>query len=187
MFSMKFIYNGQSRFGGVYKITNNETGNFYIGSSYEFKRRASQHRNSLKKNRHSNKHLQASWNKWGEDAFLFEVIEVVHGDKGERFRVEQKYIDNLIKKGLWKQTFNFKKKTIQKERSCFSNTPEETKKKRIETTMKRYGKPFWAQTKEAKPILKKVGKRKPTKEEIEKSASKRRGKKNDGGSKEKTL
>src|SRR5690606_1073054 len=57
------------------------------------------------------------------------VLEVVDGNKGERFRIEQRHIDNLIKKDKWENTFNFKKKTIQKERSCFSKTPEETRKK----------------------------------------------------------
>lgn len=126
---MKRDFQGHSKKGGVYKITNLKNGKIYIGSAKEFKRRASQHASSLRNNKHQNKHLQASFWKHGEDNFLFEVLEVVDGNKGERFKIEQKWIDKLIKEGKWEQTFNFKKKTVQKERSCFSKTPEETKKK----------------------------------------------------------
>jgi len=45
--------------------------------------------------------LLASWKKWGSDNFLFEILEVVDGDKGERLKTEQKYIVNLIKEDKW--------------------------------------------------------------------------------------
>ena len=138
---MKKIFNGHANEGGVYKITNTTNSKSYIGSAKNFKKRAYQHTSSLRGNKHQNKHLQASWNKWGEDAFLFEVIEVVNGDKGERYKVEQKYIDDLIEKELWERTFNFKKKTIQKERSSFSNKPEITREKLSKASKKRWQKP----------------------------------------------
>ncbi len=122
-------YKGNSKKGGVYKITNINNGKIYIGSSKCFKNRINTHQNQLENNRHHNKHLQASWNKHGKDAFLFEVVEVVDGDKESRFKVEQKYIDQMIFEEKWEQTFNFRKKSDQKERSCWSLTPEETSKK----------------------------------------------------------
>lgn len=59
----------------VYQITNMLTGDFYIGSAQSFARREWQHRYALKRNEHKNPHMQASWNKYGEDAFVFEVLE----------------------------------------------------------------------------------------------------------------
>ena len=81
---------------------------------------------SLKTNKHQNKHLQASWNKYGADAFLFEVVEVVDGDKAARTTREQELINEQLDN--WKHCFNFKKKTVKKQ-GPWSSTPEETRKK----------------------------------------------------------
>lgn len=125
---MKKEFYGYSKHGGVYKIINQVTGMFYIGSAKCFQVRASQHLSKLKQGKHANKHLQNAFNKHGKDVFLFKVVEVVDGTKSNRFTVEQNYINKLINEGKWEQTFNFKKKTEQKERSCFSRSPNETKK-----------------------------------------------------------
>jgi len=125
---MKKDFKGRSKSGGVYKITDQTNGMFYIGSAKCFQVRASQHLSKLKQGKHANKHLQNAFNKHGGDVFLFEVLEVVDGTKNNRFIVEQNYINKLINEGKWEQTFNFKKKTEQKERDCFSRTPEESKK-----------------------------------------------------------
>lgn len=61
----------------VYKITNMENGKYYIGSAKSFALRKWQHRNDLRKGVHKNPHLQASWNKYGPDAFVFEILEEV--------------------------------------------------------------------------------------------------------------
>lgn len=62
---------------GIYRITCAVTGGFYIGSSINLSRRWSEHRNSLRKNAHSNRKLQHAWNKYGEDVFIFEILELV--------------------------------------------------------------------------------------------------------------
>src|SRR5437762_2733012 len=63
---------------GIYLITNIENGKEYVGSTIQpFYIRWKQHTNNLKSGRHSNKHLQNSWKKYGESAFVFEVLEVV--------------------------------------------------------------------------------------------------------------
>lgn len=75
----------------VYQITNMLTGDFYIGSAQSFARREWQHRYALKRNEHKNPHMQASWNKYGEEAFVFEVLEEVP-DGEDILSVENKYL-----------------------------------------------------------------------------------------------
>lgn len=78
---------------GVYKITNIESGRFYIGSSKEIETRFTDHKNDLKKNNHTNIILQRSWNKHGSDKFIFEIVEECSPDKC--LILEQKYLDLL--------------------------------------------------------------------------------------------
>lgn len=62
---------------GIYRITCTPTGKFYIGSAINLRERWREHRKNLRGNRHVNKHLQNAWNKHCEDAFTFEVLELV--------------------------------------------------------------------------------------------------------------
>ena len=60
----------------IYKITNLINNKFYIGSTQgSFTKRRGEHLTELNGNYHKNKHLQASYNKYGKDNFLFEIIE----------------------------------------------------------------------------------------------------------------
>ena len=75
----------------IYRITNMINNKYYIGSAESFARREWQHKYKLKKGEHTNPHLQASWDKYGEDAFVFEILEDV--PEGETtFDVENKYL-----------------------------------------------------------------------------------------------
>lgn len=121
---MKFIYNGNSNKSGVYKIINTTNGRIYIGSAKLFKTRAQHHIKSLLKGTHHNKFLQHDFNKCGKDAFEFHILKVVEAEKDVRFFAEQKYVDEYFDNQ--DLCYNFKKKTVQKERSCYSKTPEET-------------------------------------------------------------
>lgn len=60
---------------GIYKIVNLVNGHVYIGESYHCLQRKRQHLRELKKNRHSNSHLQRAWNKYGKENFKFIIIE----------------------------------------------------------------------------------------------------------------
>lgn len=62
---------------GIYRITCTANGKIYIGSAMDFNKRWKNHRVGLNNNNHSNRHLQAAWNKYGKDAFIFEIIEFV--------------------------------------------------------------------------------------------------------------
>lgn len=61
---------------GIYKIENNINGHIYVGQSRHIHRRFIEHRSSLNNGTAPNQHLQRAWNKYGEDAFDFSVLEV---------------------------------------------------------------------------------------------------------------
>jgi group I intron endonuclease len=79
---------------GVYKITNIINNQCYIGSSKTIKRRWYEHKRQLRKNQHHSKVLQRAFNKYGENNFVFEILELCEPD--ELLIIEQKYFD-LIK------------------------------------------------------------------------------------------
>lgn len=59
----------------IYKIRNLLNGKFYVGSAVDTRTRFRQHRKLLRRGTHHCRHLQASWNKYGEELFKFEVVE----------------------------------------------------------------------------------------------------------------
>lgn len=61
---------------GIYEIRNEMNGKRYIGSAISFRRRFSEHRSMLRLGRHHSRHLQASCDKYGIDAFEFRPIVV---------------------------------------------------------------------------------------------------------------
>lgn len=60
---------------GIYKITNLKNNKAYIGQSTDIKSRWNNHKIELRNNTHRNSHLQNSFNKYGEDAFEFRILE----------------------------------------------------------------------------------------------------------------
>ncbi len=60
---------------GIYKIINLVNGKFYIGSAENLKFRKAKHFSALRKGIHHSKHLQSSFNKHGEKAFEFRIVE----------------------------------------------------------------------------------------------------------------
>ena len=150
MENMETVYNGNSLKSGVYKITNKINGKVYIGSAKEFKERYKGHLSSLRNNKHCNKHLQASFNKYGENAFVFEVIEVVDGTKLDRTKREQECLNEfLIDESKWDLCFNLRKNTIQ-DQGPWSKNPEVTKAKISKSKKEFY------QTKEGKALIQKL-------------------------------
>lgn len=59
---------------GVYMITNQCTGKFYVGSACNLRKRWNQHRSDLRNGVHANKYLQRSVNNYGLEVFIFEVL-----------------------------------------------------------------------------------------------------------------
>jgi group I intron endonuclease len=62
---------------GIYRIVNTVTQKVYIGSANDLYQRWNNHMGYLDRKEHHNPKLQASWNKHGKDAFVFEVMELI--------------------------------------------------------------------------------------------------------------
>jgi group I intron endonuclease len=60
---------------GIYKIINVVNNKFYVGSAVDLKRRKTRHFSELRTGKHNNRYLQSSWDKHGEQAFVFVVVE----------------------------------------------------------------------------------------------------------------
>lgn len=63
--------------GGIYRIVNTMNQKLYIGSTKKFSRRAIEHQKMLDNNKHHSIHLQSAYDKYGSDAFNFEIVEII--------------------------------------------------------------------------------------------------------------
>lgn len=182
-------YHGHSKRGGIYKILNTLNGRFYYGSAKEFKSRWKIHLKNLRGNRHSNRFLQADFNKCGEVVFEFHVIEIVLGDRKARTAVEDGYLkehhDNQ------QQCYNFAKTADSLPRSVFSKDPDATRKLLSEKLKKTWAKRSNEEKQRlintmakgrSKETYKKISKalkgKKKSKKHVEKMAKSLRGRKN---------
>lgn len=66
---------------GIYRILNLINNKYYIGSSKSIVKRIREHKRLLRKGEHENKHLQSAWNKYGEQNFAFEIIQIISSDE----------------------------------------------------------------------------------------------------------
>lgn len=78
---------------GIYCIKNLKSNKVYIGQSINIRKRLIQHKCELINNKHSNPHLQNSFNKNTIDNFLFEVLE--YCDKDILTEKEKYYLSDL--------------------------------------------------------------------------------------------
>jgi group I intron endonuclease len=74
---------------GIYHIVNLINKKSYIGSSKNIIRRWYIHKSALKNNRHHCTYLQRSWNKYGKDAFKFEIIAEIPFVSEEQLLAEE--------------------------------------------------------------------------------------------------
>ena len=81
------------KISGVYKITNTVTGDFYIGSSKDVKRRWTQHKCKSKWKRYPNNPMYLDMEKYGIDKFEFQILEEVEAEQLKK--IEQKFIEIL--------------------------------------------------------------------------------------------
>lgn len=61
----------------IYKIINTINNRFYIGGTQSFESRRKVHKQRLRQNKHHAKGLQEDWNVYGEQAFVFVIVQSV--------------------------------------------------------------------------------------------------------------
>lgn len=76
---------------GIYKITNLINGKVYVGQSINIMKRWVDHIRILNNNKSKCTLLQRAWNKYGQDNFSFEIIELCSEDMLDE--IETKYIE----------------------------------------------------------------------------------------------
>ena len=81
------------KISGVYKITNTVTGDFYIGSSKDVKKRWREHKHPSVWKNHPNNPMYHDMQKYGVDKFVFEVIE--EAEESFLKEKEQYFIETL--------------------------------------------------------------------------------------------
>ena len=81
------------KISGIYKITNTITGDFYIGSSKNVKKRWTDHKAPSTWNKCPNNPLYKDMQKFGIDKFEFEILAEV--EPGSLKEAEQKFIETL--------------------------------------------------------------------------------------------
>jgi group I intron endonuclease len=83
---------------GIYQIRNIKNNKVYIGSSIDIEKRWRSHRSNLDRNEHHSQKLQGDWNKYGDEYFIFEILEEIKEEnielsRHELYVIEQKYLD----------------------------------------------------------------------------------------------
>jgi group I intron endonuclease len=79
----------------VYQIKNKIDNKIYVGSTNNISKRWHTHRKKLSTNKHHSPYLQNAWNKYGEDCFIFEVLETLQSKK-EMLDCEQKWLNKTL-------------------------------------------------------------------------------------------
>lgn len=78
---------------GIYRIRNIVSGSCYIGSAVSLDRRRREHFKAMERGTHQNQALQRAWNKYGQAALVFEVLELL-SDVRLLVGAEQRWIDS---------------------------------------------------------------------------------------------
>lgn len=82
----------------IYIIINAKSNKVYIGQAQDVSKRWQHHRATLRGGYHRNRYLQRAWDKYGEKAFSFKILEYCSIEQlDER---EQHYLDIYISKNI---------------------------------------------------------------------------------------
>jgi len=106
MCKCNFIHNAKMNFNisnssfnviGIYAIKNYELKKAYIGESLDVERRWKEHITDLNNNTHHSYKLQDDFNKYGIDAFKFEMIETIKNVSNSGFKNKMRliYLEHL--------------------------------------------------------------------------------------------
>jgi len=86
--------NGRDISSGIYEIINKRNGHRYIGSAKNLIKRWVTHKWALNRNKHHSIYFQNAWNKYGRDAFEFNVLITCPTDL--LIYYEQQFINQII-------------------------------------------------------------------------------------------
>ena len=81
------------KISGIYKITNTVTGDFYIGSSKDMKKRWREHKCQSTWKNNPNKQMYLDMQKYGVENFVFELL--AEAEIEQLKETEQKFIETL--------------------------------------------------------------------------------------------
>lgn len=95
---------GLSGLSGIYQITCSANQVIYIGSAVDFTHRWATHRYDLRNGKHASRRLQRAWNKYGEEAFVFDALLVC--PKEDLIKHEQEALDEISELIGWRNMFN---------------------------------------------------------------------------------
>lgn len=127
---------------GIYKITNTVTGKIYVGKSVDLKQRWHSHKSYLRSGTHCNEYLQRSWDKYGEESFVFEIIEYCPVEN-----IEQREIYWINTLDSYKNGYNL---TIGGE-GCVGRIPTQEHRERLrQSNIGKQCRCGWKHTEEAK-------------------------------------
>jgi len=109
---------------GIYIIKCLFEDKVYIGSSVDINRRWAEHRSKLNNQTHNNKQLQEDWDAYGDESFIFEIVE----ETKDLINTEQDYINKF-----WPNCYNNSKNAWNPQRNL------DNIRKGKQTTFDRYG------------------------------------------------
>ena len=118
---MRSLFIGVFMKSGIYRIVCTFGGKVYVGSSQNIDKRWKEHKRNLQTNRHPNVYLQRSYNLYGLEAFIFEIIEECTPE--QLIEREQFYLDIVFNFG---NTFNI---VVKAKNRLGTKHTEETKRK----------------------------------------------------------
>ena len=121
---------------GVYAIRSQACGRVYVGSSVDIRKRWTQHRNELHRGVHRTAKLQTAWALYGEDNFLFTILEAIPDRVLLRER-EQFWLDTLHAADCGFNTLHM-----------VDTLPDWTPERRASQSLKRMGHQVSAETRE---------------------------------------
>ena len=105
---IKREYREREKPAGVFQVKNTVSGKVLLGSSLNLEGPLNAHRFMLTIGSHRNKQLQQEWDEYGEDNFVFEILETVEVPENPNFNLndeltllEQIWIEKLQPFGEW--------------------------------------------------------------------------------------
>jgi|GEM_PF-1883093 len=142
MSSVKISELDQNRIAYVYQIKNKKNNKSYIGQTIRPpRRRFLEHKYELNHNKHFNKYLQNSWNKYGKENFEFLVLEeteIKNIDEKERYYINLYGTYNFQSGGEGNKKLSEETKEKLRIISKINNSKPEVKKVISEASTKRW-------------------------------------------------